>query len=421
MHERVVISPRRGLPWYVQAGLVVLCLALAGIGITRIPEIRDRLGSSPQQAEATKPKSGNARAFYPTQEQLASLTVATVAPRVFRPEGSTEGKIAVNDDKSTPVFSPYAGRVLKILAKAGDNVKAGQILFTIEVTDMVQAQNDFFAARNGLEKARSQLNLAQIVANRQQELYQFKAVALKEWQSAQNDLIAAQSDTRSAESALQAVRNRLRILGKSDQEIATFDKNGTISPDTPINAPLAGTIVQRKVGPGQYLSANASDPAFVIGDLSTVWLVANVRESEAPKVKVGQQVEVKVLAFPDRVFKAKLTYVAASVDPVTRRLQVRAELDNSEGLLKPEMFATFNIVTGKDETSPSVLRDAIVYEGKDARVWVLRSDNGIEARAIRPGLTDADQVQVLDGLAAGERIIARGSLFIDRAASGEKE
>src|SRR5262249_54520582 len=159
--------------------------------------------------------------------------------------------------------------------------------------------------------------------------YDAKAVALKDWQQAQSDLVAAQNGERTAEVAIEAVRNRLRILGKSDQDIAAFGKNRRISATTPIYAPIAGTILPPKVGPGQFLSSGATDPAFVIGDVSKVWLVANVRESDAPKMRLGDPVEVKVFAFPDRVFNATITYVAAAIDPVTRRLTVRAEVDNT--------------------------------------------------------------------------------------------
>ncbi|MBL7405629.1 efflux RND transporter periplasmic adaptor subunit, partial [Escherichia coli] len=117
---------------------------------------------------------------------------------------------------------PYAGRVTKITAKAGDDVRAGQPLFTVEVTDMVQAQNDFQSAINALNKAQEQLKLNQIIAARQQVLFQAKAAALKDYQSAENDVISAQSDKQTAEAALEAVKNRLRILGKTDAEIAAF-------------------------------------------------------------------------------------------------------------------------------------------------------------------------------------------------------
>src|SRR5262249_42271663 len=153
-----------------------------------------------------------------------------------------------------------------------------QSLFVIEATDTVQAQNDFIAAITALNKARSQFELAQIQNRRAQDLYAGKAVPLKDAQSAEAALVAAQNDVRSGEIALEAVRNRLRILGFSDDAITVFQTQGRISPETTIPAPIGGTVVQRKVGPGQYVQTGATDPAFVIGDLSTVWITAFVRE-----------------------------------------------------------------------------------------------------------------------------------------------
>src|SRR5439155_23819399 len=132
---------------------------------------------------------------------------------------------------------------------------------------------------------------------------------------------------------LEAARNRLRIFGKTDQEIAAFREKGSIDPATPIYAPIAGTIVQRKVGPGQYIGTGASEPVFVIGDLSTVWLIAYVRETEAPNVHIGQAMNFTVLSYPNEIFTANISYVAASLDAATRRLLVRATVQNSRGLL----------------------------------------------------------------------------------------
>jgi cobalt-zinc-cadmium efflux system membrane fusion protein len=366
---------------------------------------------------SSQSKQKNPRFYRPTEAEWATLTIETVEQRPFRTERATEGKIAVDEDRSTPIFSPYAGRVTKLLARPGDSVAAGQPLFTIEATDMVQAQNDFIAAISGVNKARSQLNLAGIVERRNKELYEGKAVALKEWQQSQNDLTAAQNDMRAAETALEAARNRLRILGRSDAEISEFQNTGHISAEIPIYAPIGGTIVARKVGPGQYVTAGSSDPVFVIGDLSTVWLVAYVRETDAAMVRVGQDVQFTVLAYPDRTFTAKLNYVAAGLDPASRRLMVRATIDNPDTLLKPEMYANVSIITARDLAGVAVPREALIYEGSAVRVWVAHDDRTIELREIKTGLINGTMIQAVDGLRAGERVVTKGSLFIDRAAS----
>jgi cobalt-zinc-cadmium efflux system membrane fusion protein len=361
--------------------------------------------------------------FYPTPKQWASLTIAPVTKLVFRAEHLTEGKIAVDEDRATLVYSPYAGRVIKLLAKPGDMVTAGQALFVVESPDMVQAQNDFISAVAGLNKARSTLDLAKIVENQNKSLYETRAAPLRDVQQSQATTLAAQNDLRSAETSLEVVRNRLRILGKTDEEITTFGQTGAINPLTTIYSPIAGTVVQRKVGPGQYVnttsnSAAANDATFVIGDLSTVWLVAYVRETEAQNVKIGQSIRFSVIAYPSRVFAANIAYVATSFDPGTRRLLVRATINNTEGVLRPEMFASVTILTGEGDSSLAVPREAIIYDGNSTRVWIARDDQAVEARNIKTGLSNGQMVQVLDGLRLGEKIVTKGSLFVDRAAAG---
>jgi cobalt-zinc-cadmium efflux system membrane fusion protein len=407
----------RALSARMQA-LIVVSLVVAGAAVVWAVKPQPT-GKAADMDTAISSQSKRVRGlFYPSAAQWATLTVEPCQQKTFRSEYVTEGKIAVDEDRSTPIFSPYAGRVTKLFVKPGEIVTPGQTLFTVEATDMVQAQNDFISASTALNKARSTLNLAQINDKRQRLLYEGKAVPLKEVQQAQGTLDAAENDVRSADVALEASRNRLRILGKTDQEITEFQTKGTINPATPIYAPIGGTIVQRKVGPGQYVGSGASDPVFVIGDLSTVWVVAYIRETEAPMVRIGQPIYFTVLAYPDRSFPAKISYVSTALDPVTRRLLVRASVDNSAGVLKPEMFASVKILTGEGESAIAVPRDAIIHEGERARVWVARDhDTAIELRQIKVGLTNGTMVEVLDGLAPGDRVITRGSLFIDRVAA----
>jgi cobalt-zinc-cadmium efflux system membrane fusion protein len=406
----------RTLPVRAQASLAVATVAVLGLAAWTAKSLSGYGHADDRTVLSSQSRS--AAYFRPSPAQWATLTVEPVQRYVFRSEHVTEGKIAVDEDRSTPIFSPYAGRVTRLMAKPGDTVERGQLLFTVEATDMVQAQNDFIAALTGLNKARSALKLAQIVDTRQRLLYDGKAVPLKDVQNARAALDAAENDVRSGEVALEAARNRLRILGKTDREIDDFENNGTIDPATPIYAPLGGTVVQRKVGPGQYIGTGASEPVFVIGDLSTVWLVAYVRERDALTVRVGQPLRFGVLAYPDRAFQAAISYVATALDPTTRRLMVRATIDNAERLLKPEMFASVTIQTGEGEAALAVPRHAVIHEGDVARIWVVRDDNTIELRRIKVGLVSGGVIQVVDGLRFGDRVITKGSLFIDRATAG---
>jgi cobalt-zinc-cadmium efflux system membrane fusion protein len=416
------------MPWFslrlahtpksvLAGGILVVCIMLA-VAATTLARRADKLAEADMAEQARRVGD----LYYPTSKQWATLATEAVREQVFRAEHATEGKIAVDEDRATLVYSPYAGRVVKLYAKPGDVVVAGQPLFAVESPDLVQAENDFITAVAGLNKAQAALNLAKIVEQQNKSLYETKAGPLRDLQTAQATALAAQNDLHAAEISLEAVRNRLRILGKTDEEIAKFGQTGIIDPLVTIYSPIAGTVVQRKVGPGQYVnttanSAAANDATFIIGDLSTVWLVAFVRESEAPNVRVGEDLRFSVLALPNRVFNAKIAYVATSFDATTRRLMVRTTIDNKDGLLKPEMFASVTILTGEGDTSPAVPREAIIYEGKTARVWVAHDDQSVEKRNITVGLSSGSMVQVVDGLKVGEKVVTKGSLFVDRAAA----
>jgi membrane fusion protein, heavy metal efflux system len=390
-------------------------LVLAGAGLYGFMHIG---GARQADSEMSSQSRKGQQRYTPTPAEWTTPTTEPVIERTFRAETVTEGKIAVDEDRSTPVFSPYAGRVMKLLVRPGDNVTQGQPLFVIEAADTVQAQNDFIAAMTGLNKARSAVDLAQLQDTRAKDLFEGKAVPLKDYQQSQATLIQAQNDLRSSQTALEAARNKLRILGLSDDAISAFQDKGRIDPNTTINSPISGTVVQRKVGPGQYVNAGASDPVFVIGDLSTVWLTAFVRETDASKVSVGQEMAFNVLALPNRPMTARIDYVSAAIDPATRRLLVRATIDNKDGLLKPEMFANVTIYSPGDHPAIGVPKQALIYEGDQVRVWVVHDDKSIELRQIKTGLTNGDLVEVQGNLKPGEQIVTKGSLFIDRAASG---
>lgn len=394
--------------------------ALAGLGVAALLALATLIVLPSGKTQPAPPPAAAPGSFRPTETQWKGLKVEFVETRTFRPEQVTEGNIALDDDLNTPVFSPFSGRVAKLIARLGDHVERGAPLFAIDATEYVQAANTLITAVAAAKTARSQMAQAEINEKRAHELYLAKGGALKDWQQAQTELAAAQNTLRSAEIALAAARNELRIYGKSDEEIAALEAQPTQKLDalTVVAAPIAGTVTQRQVGLGQYIqsvSAGATTPVYTIGDLSTVWLIANVREADAGAVRVGQPLEVRVLAYPGRVFAAKISWVGPSIDPNTHRLPVRADVDNRDGALKPNMFAGFTIVTGTATAAPAVPQSAVVYEGETARVWVARDDGTIAARAVTVGRTSDGMVEIRSGLSPGEKVVTSGTLFIDRA------
>jgi cobalt-zinc-cadmium efflux system membrane fusion protein len=344
--------------------------------------------------------------FRPTKAQWANLSAEPVQAMAFRTEIITEGNLAYDDDATTQVFSPYTGRVTRIYAQLGTAVRQGQPLMAVAATEFVQARSD-------LINAGAQLNLAKASESRQHALYLAKSGALKDWLQSKADLAAAESN-------LQAARAKLQILGKSDGQIRELEQ-GKGGAESLLLSPISGTVIQRQIGLGQYINSaagGAASPVYTIGNLSKLWMIANVREADAPSVRVGQSVEVRIAAYPGRVYKAKVTWVAPAIDPATRRLPVRAEVENPDGTLKAMMFANFDIIVGKESLAPGVPKSAIVYEGDETRVYVVKQDGTIAIRNVVLGRTRQDgMVEVTSGLAPGEKIITGGTLFIDRAVS----
>ncbi|MFF8802102.1 MULTISPECIES: efflux RND transporter periplasmic adaptor subunit [unclassified Methylobacterium] len=391
--------------------LLVAAVLCAGAGAALWygrPKEVDAAVPSPAAITTTTPGR-----FVLSESQLATVTTVAVQQRLFYEDIATEGKISVDEYRATPVFSPYAGRVITIFARSGEQVKQGDKLFSLQANEMVQAQNDFLAALNVLNKSRSQLSYATNTEKRLHDLYDSRVTTLKELQTAQNDLATAQNDAKTAEVGLEAVRNRLRILGLADDDMKALQTKGAINPETTIYAPLSGTVIQRKIGPGQYINTGGSDPSYVIGDLGRVWIVAQLRETDAAKVDLGERIRFRTLAYPNQMFESRINYIGASVDPASRRIVVRAEVDNPKGLLKPEMYASVHIINERETVSRSVPRQAVIFEGDKARVWVLGAGNTVESRPVKAGLVDGNDIEITEGLAVGERVISKGALFID--------
>ncbi|HZH47375.1 MAG TPA: efflux RND transporter periplasmic adaptor subunit [Roseococcus sp.] len=348
--------------------------------------------------------------------EMRALRIEPVLVRTFRPERVAEGRIAVNEDRSTPMLSPYTGRVTRAFARLGERVAQGDPLYEIETPDVTGAANDLLAALDNAQKARVTLDQARREQARQQSLLSARAASARDVEQAVAALGGAMADERSAQAQISASRDKLRVLGRSSEQIAEIERTRQVSGIITVTAPLAGTITSRRASPGQWLSAGQGEPVFTIADLSTVWLVAAVREMDAPLMEVGQRVEVTVAALPGRRFEARIIRLSAGLDAATRRMTVMAEVPDPEGALRPEMFATFRIAVGEAQHSPVVPAGAVIFRGAEANVWVALEDNRFAMRSIKPGIRDGEAIQVTEGLREGERVVTGGALFIDRAA-----
>jgi len=349
-----------------------------------------------------------------TTEQMQHLSIVPVETDQFRVQKPAIGQIAFNEDMSTLVLTPFSGRVTRLIAKVGDDVKRGDPLFEIDSPEVVQAQTDLIAALHGLEKSKSQLALAKRVLDRQTSLLADKATAQREVDQARNDYAVAESDLATSQGTLMAARNKLRVIvGRDRNEVERVERERSVNPLITINAPIDGTVIARKVGPGQYVRSDVADSLYAISDLTTMWLKANVPESDIAHVRVGQEIEVKVTALPERVFKARITAIGAASDAATRRVTVRSEIPNPDRSLKSEMFASFKITVSGGDPAPVVPVEAVIRDGEQAIVWIAREPMLFLRRKVKIGIERDGRVQILDGLSAGDQVLGRGAIFVD--------
>lgn len=360
--------------------------------------------------------------FRPTRDQMAGLTTMRVGYGASDARTLASGAITVDGDRSTPVLMPYSGQVVRVLADAGQHVTEGQPLMLVKTSDFVDARSGLFAARAGLQNAQAQLATAQRTAERQRLIYETAGGALKDYQQAKTDLAAAQATARTAAASLGAARDKLAILGKSQGEISRLETVGEVSgihDVTTLHAPISGLIASRDVSAGQYLSQGGDKPVMTITDPSRVWLIAQLAEGDASAVHVGDAVTVTTPALPGRRFHATIDLVGAALDPQSHRLPVRATIANPDGALKPQMFASFSIQRPQSGDALRVPAAAVIHEGDDARVWVVRPDGLLVARTVTAGEEQDGQVTISSGLKPGERIVTAGALFVNEAGLGE--
>ena len=346
-------------------------------------------------------------------DQMHQLQIVKVGTYAFRAQTSAIGQIGYNEDASTIVLTPFSGRVTRLIARLGDQVKRGDPLLEIDSPEQFVLQNDFIAAQAAKRKASSQHNLAQILEQRVRGLHEGKAAPFKDLQQAEAQLAGAENDVRSADTAFEAARVRLRILGRTDEEILKLEQTGMLSRVTTITAPISGTIVSRKVGPGQYVKADSGEALYTIADLSTMWLKAQIFEQDIAQVRIGQEIEARVSAVPGRIFKARIDAINSASDLTTRRIVVRSEIENADGLLKAEMFAMFKIGIDDASSTPAVPTEAVIREGDIATVWVETEPMLFKRRVVEIGIQQDGLTQILGGLDAGELVVARGAIFVD--------
>jgi cobalt-zinc-cadmium efflux system membrane fusion protein len=401
------LPPARTLDRPRQLRLVgIAALVLLGLWLL-LATVRHLTASPPPAADPAP-----AGSFRATPEQLAQMKIEPVRGGDAAGAVQATGTIGVDEERSTPVLLPFSGQVAEVLVEAGQRVAKGQPLLRVASADYNNARGALAAAQAQQRTAAAQLKIAEDNAHRQEEIYRTAGGALKDYRQAQSDLVTARSAAATADSAAATARSQLALLGgaRPSGALATY------------TAPVSGVVVARNVAPGQFVGAGGDKPLLTIADLSTVWLVAQLAESEAGAVKLGDPVVVTTPAYPGRQFRATIDNIAAALDPATHRLPVRASVANPGDMLKPQMFASFAIQRVARGARPVagvlVPSQAVIHEGDGARVWVSLGHGLLRAQPV----TVADSADGTDtitaGLKPGDRIVTAGALFVNQAGIG---
>ncbi|NEW98871.1 efflux RND transporter periplasmic adaptor subunit [Rhodopseudomonas sp. BR0G17] len=342
-------------------------------------------------------------------KQVEAISIEAVEQREFRITKDALGSIAYNENLLVQVFTPYAGRIIDTFFNLGDEVKKGAPLFTIDSSDLLQAESTLLATAGVLELQNRNLN-------RVRQL-------LKTGGAPQRDVDQATSDQQTAEGNHKAARDAVRIFGKSEAEIDRIIAERHVDSTLIVRSPVDGQVTARNAAPGLYVQPGSAPAPLTLANLSIKWMVANVVETDAPAFRLGQPVEARVAAYPGQVFRGRVTALGSSIDPSSHRQLVRSEIDDPANLLRPGMLANFTIEVAKPVTSPAVRLDAVVREGDGTMaVWVTRDRRSFQRRLVKIGLAQGGRRQILDGLAPGELVVGTGAIFLSNklanAASG---
>ncbi len=334
-----------------------------------------------------------------TEKQAAALKIGPVESRDFAVFKTAVGTIDFNENMLVQVFSQYPGKIIQAFFNVGDDVRQGDVLFTIDSPDLLQAESTLLASAGVLELQKRTLARA--------------TGLLKAGGSAQKDVDQSTSDEQTAEGNFKAAQNAVRIFGKSDAEIEQILANRKVDSTLVVPSPISGRIITRNAAPGFLTQPGSSPPPYTLADVSTMWMIANVIETDAPAYKVDQPVEVQVSAYPGNVFKGHVTAVGPTIDPTTHRQLVRSEIEDPQHLLRSGMFASFVIHVGEPVRGLAVPAAGIVREGDGTMTaWVTTDRRRFTKRTVTVGLQQDGWDQIVDGLRADETVVTEGAVFL---------
>ncbi len=382
--------------------VVVLVAAAAIVVATGLLES----GRSHGQATNTNtPAEAGAKSNTPTSEatldlspsQLNSIKIEPVGSYLFPVEKEAVGSIDYDEDLSVQVFPDYQGTIIETLGQLGAEVQKDQPLYTIKSPDLIQAESTLIGAAATYVLTNKELLRVQGlggVAERERE--------------------QATSDEQTAEGALKAARDAVRVFGKTDAEIDQMIASRRIDPALVVRSPIPGKITAKNAQPGFLVQPGNLPAPYSVADVSIKWMLANVMESEIPLFHLGQPVQVRVISYPDRVFRGRVAKIYETVDPNTHRVTIRSEIADPGDELHPGMLANFVISVHNPVESTALPANGVVRESDGTMTaWVTTDRHRFVQRNLKTGLRTDNQVQILDGLQRGELAVTDGAVFLD--------
>jgi membrane fusion protein, heavy metal efflux system len=371
-----------------------LCCALAGCS-------SDRKASELTSYSSKTSKAATPQLFEIPQEQVSHVQVVTIQPTKITRTLRLTGAVAYNAFKTTPVITQVGGPVSRILVVPGQHVHQGEAMLEVASPDYSQLLDTYL-------KARDVFRVTDKNYDRAKDLYEHKAIA-------ERDLLQAESDRNQAQADLNASEQAMKILGiKNPEDLA----KGPSSAQIPVIAPIGGEVVERLVAPGQVMQAGQTQ-AFTISDMSTVWVLANLYQGDLAYVKTGDSVVVQTDAYPES-FRGKISYVSAALDPSTRTLQARIEVENPGEKLKRDMYCTATVTAGVISNAITVPDASVLRDDESENmpyVYVAVGSNQFGRRDVVIGDSQNGQTQILKGLSVGDKVVGDGSLFLQFANS----
>ncbi len=388
----MITLPNNSLPAFAQHRII----SRAAYSLLAISLLMDMEGCKPKEKAGATVQQSDPDVVTVTPGLAENLKFGT--PQMTDVNGTLKVAAHVDTDakRIARVGSPVAGRILTLNSFEGQTVKAGTVLATLHSTNLSDTQL-------ALIKATSQQGLAAAAEKRAEQLVSADVIGRAELERRQAELLQASTETESS-------RTQLRGLGMTTTQIGRLEATRKLSADYPIVAPKSGTVLKREITIGQVVQP--SDPAFVIADLSSVWIVANVPEEDAGHLQKNMEVTVRIPALPQQVFHGRLSYVSPIVDPATRTVEVHMDVPNPTGLLKPDELAGMTLTgsTGRKLTIPN---EAVVREGNQDYVFVLSSPQHYKLREVTLGEEENDRRVVLSGVQQHEQIVTQGAFHLN--------